>query len=117
MRDPHIPAPNINPTALVAPGAVVQGDVEIGSLTFVLFGVVIRAELDRVRIGTETNIQDNTVVHCDEGLPTSIGNRVTVGHSAVVHGAVVADRCLVGIGAILRATDLLGQGPDSLRPP
>jgi carbonic anhydrase/acetyltransferase-like protein (isoleucine patch superfamily) len=71
---------------------------------------VIRAELDRVEIGADTNIQDNSVVHCDEDAPCVIGERVTVGHAAVVHGAVVEDRCLVGIGAKLLNRSRLGEG-------
>jgi carbonic anhydrase/acetyltransferase-like protein (isoleucine patch superfamily) len=71
---------------------------------------VIRAELDRIAVGAETNIQDNSVVHCDEGIPCLIGDRVTVGHAAVVHGASVGDRCLVGIGAILLNRSKLGEG-------
>lgn len=110
MKDPYIPTPNIHPTALVAPGAVVYGDVEIRADTFVLFGAIIRAELDRVRIGSGTNIQDNAVVHCDEDLPSIIGDRVTIGHSAVVHGAAVGDNCLVGIGARALNGSELGEG-------
>jgi carbonic anhydrase/acetyltransferase-like protein (isoleucine patch superfamily) len=84
--------------------------VSIGPGAFVLFGVVIRAELDRVEIGADSNIQDNAVVHCDEDVPCVIGERVTVGHAAVVHGAQVGDRCLVGIGARLLNRSSLGEG-------
>jgi carbonic anhydrase/acetyltransferase-like protein (isoleucine patch superfamily) len=84
--------------------------VTIAPGAFVLFGVVIRAELDRVVIGADSNIQDNSVVHCDEDAPCVIGDRVTVGHSAVVHGALVGDRCLVGIGAKLLNRSRLGEG-------
>lgn len=82
----------------------------MGARVFVLFGVVIRAEFDRIEIGDETNVQDNSVIHCDEGLPCLIGRRVTVGHSAVVHGAEVGDHCLVGIGAKLLNGSRLGEG-------
>jgi carbonic anhydrase/acetyltransferase-like protein (isoleucine patch superfamily) len=75
-----------------------------------MFGVVIRAELDRVEVGAETNLQDNAILHCDEGIPTRIGRRVTVGHGAIVHGATVGDRCLVGIGAIALNGSELGEG-------
>lgn len=102
--------PRIDPSALIAPGAQVHGEVSIGARVFVLFGVVIRAELDRIEIGAGTNLQDNTVIHCDEGAPCLIGERVTVGHSAVVHGARVGDRCLVGIGAKLLNRSRLGEG-------
>ena len=110
MANLRLPEPRIDPTALIAPGAQVHGKVSVGARVFVLFGVVIRAEFDRIDIGAETNVQDNTVLHCDEGLPCLIGQRVTVGHSAVVHGAVVGDKCLVGIGAKLLNGSRLGEG-------
>jgi len=106
----RLPEPRINPGAFVAPGAHVYGDVTIGEHVFVLFGVVIRAELDRVDVGAQTNIQDNSVLHCDEGIPCVLGKRVTVGHAAVVHGALVGDRCLIGIGARLLNRSRLGEG-------
>ncbi|HSJ84337.1 MAG TPA: gamma carbonic anhydrase family protein [Acidimicrobiia bacterium] len=106
----HLPDPDIDPTALIAPGAHVHGRVSIGAGVSVFFGVVIRAELDRIDIGAETNVQDNVVVHCDDGVPCRMGQRVTVGHSAVVHGAEVGDRCLVGIGAMLLNGSRLGEG-------
>jgi carbonic anhydrase/acetyltransferase-like protein (isoleucine patch superfamily) len=107
---PDLAEPRIDPAAFVAPGAAIHGDVTIAPGAFVLFGVVIRAELDRVVIGADSNIQDNSVVHCDEDAPCVIGDRVTVGHSAVVHGALVGDRCLVGIGAKLLNRSRLGEG-------
>jgi carbonic anhydrase/acetyltransferase-like protein (isoleucine patch superfamily) len=106
----HLPEPKIDPEAFIAPGAVVYGDVTIGESVFVLFGVVIRAELDRVEVGAQTNIQDNSVLHCDEDVPCVLGKRVTVGHAAVVHGALVGDRCLIGIGAKLLNRSRLGEG-------
>ena len=110
MRSPHIPEPRIHPTALIAPGAVIHGDVTIDSDVFVLFGSVVRAELDRISIGSETNVQDNSVFHCDEGVPCLVGERVTVGHSAVVHGAIVEDRALVGVGAKALNRSRIGEG-------
>lgn len=110
MRPPHIPEPKIHPTALIAPGAQIHGDVTIDSDVFVLFGAVIRAELDRVEIGAETNVQDNSVFHCDEGAPCLVGERVTIGHSAVVHGALVGDRALIGIGAKALDRSRVGEG-------
>lgn len=86
------------------------GDVTIGAGAFILFGVVVRAELDRIVIGARTNIQDNSVLHCDEGVPCLIGERVTVGHSAVVHGAVVGDDALIGIGAKALNRSTIGEG-------
>lgn len=110
MRDPFIPEPKIDPSALIAPGAHVHGDVTIGARSFILFGVVIRAELDRITIGEETNVQDNSVFHCDEDVPCLVGDRVTVGHAAVVHGAIVEDRALIGIGAKMLNRSKVGEG-------
>lgn len=110
MRPPHIPTPQIDSSAVISPGAHVYGDVEIGPRSFVLFGAVIRAELDRISIGSETNVQDNVVIHCDEDIPTRIGDRVTIGHSAVVHGATIEDRTLIAIGARALNGSVMGEG-------
>ena len=110
MKAPHLPEPKIDQTALVAPGAHLFGDIAIGPEVFVLFGVVIRAELDRIEVGAQTNIQDNAVLHCDEGVPCLVGERVTIGHSAVVHGATVGDQALIGIGAKLLNRSVVGEG-------
>lgn len=110
MRDPFVPEPQIHPTALLAPNARVHGQVEIGPQSFILFGVVIRAELDRIIIGSETNIQDNSVLHCDEDVPCVLGDRVTVGHLAVVHGAAVGNKALIGIGARALNNSVIGEG-------
>lgn len=110
MRAPQIPQPKIHETALIAPGAHVYGDVTIDADAFVLFGAVIRAELDRIQIGAETNVQDNCVFHCDEEIPATVGRRVTVGHSAVIHGAEIGDRALIGIGARVLNGSSIGEG-------
>lgn len=110
MKPPHIPRPKIHPTAIVAPGAHVHGDVVIERDAFVLFGAVLRAELDRIVIGAESNVQDNSVLHCDEGVPCLIGARVTIGHAAVVHGSEVGDQALIGIGAIALNRTRIGEG-------
>jgi len=110
MKAPRIPPPLIHPGAVVAPGARIYGQVEIGDGCFVLFGVVIRAEFDSVVIGAQTNIQDNTVIHADAGIPCLIGERVTIGHAAVVHGAVVGDAALIGIGARALNRSEVGEG-------
>ena len=110
VRRPNIPPPRIDPEAVIAPGAHIYGDVTIGVDSFILFGVVIRAELDRVTIGWESNVQDNAVLHCDEGIPCQVGNRVTIGHGAVVHGSTVADRALIAIGARALNNSTIGEG-------
>lgn len=110
MKHPFIPEPKIHPTALIAPGAHIYGDVTIDAEVFVLFGAVIRAELDRIEIGSQSNLQDHSVFHCDEGVPCLVGERVTIGHGAVIHGAAVGNRALVGIGARALNRSTLGEG-------
>ena len=102
--------PRIHPRAFVAPGAQIHGDVTIDDSAVVLFGVVMRAEFDQIRVGRESNIQDGVIVHCDEGVPATIGDRVTVGHAAVVHGSTIGDNCLVGIGSRALNRSVLGEG-------
>jgi len=89
----------IDPSVFVAAGAVIIGDVRIGACSSVWFNAVIRADTDRVVIGERTNVQDGVIIHVDAGSPALIGSGVTIGHSAVVHGAVVEDDVLIGIGA------------------
>ena len=86
----------------VDPSAQVIGDVEIGAESSVWMNVVIRGDVNRIRIGSRTNIQDLTMIHVmRETHPTVIGNEVTVGHSAVVHGTTIEDRVLIGMAAVL----------------
>jgi len=110
LRSPHIPQPKIHETAVISPGAYIYGDVTIDADVFVLFGAVIRAELDRIEVGAETNIQDNCVFHCDEDVPAIVGRRVTVGHGAVIHGAEIGDGALIGIGAMALNRSSIGEG-------
>lgn len=92
--------PLIHPGAFLAPGAVVVGDVEIGAEASVWFGCVIRGDVNHVRIGALTNIQDGTIIHVSRGThPTLIGAGVTIGHGAIVHGCTVEDGAMIGIGA------------------
>ncbi len=102
--------PTIDPSAFVAPGAVVVGDVLLGPDASVWYGAVLRGDMDRIVVGTATNIQDGTIVHVDEGVPCSIGARVGVGHRAILHGCTVEDDCLVGMGAVLLNGVRLGPG-------
>lgn len=110
MEPLDLVVPRIHPEAFVASTAIIYGDVTIGAGASILFGVVIRAELDRIDVGQGTNVQDGTVVHCDEGVPSLIGSSVTIGHAAVVHGATIGDHCLVGIGARALNGSVLGEG-------
>ena len=94
--------PVIDPTAYIDPSAQVIGDVEIGEESSVWMNVVIRGDVNHVRIGRRSNVQDGTIVHVmHETHPTVIGDAVTIGHGAIVHGCTVEDRVLVGMGAIL----------------
>ena len=100
--------PRIDPSAFVAPGAQLIGDVEIGAQASVWYNCVLRGDVNRIRIGARTNIQDGTVLHVDsprpgheEGEPTIIGEEVLIGHLAMVHGCILHDRAFVGLGAIV----------------
>ena len=105
--------PRIAPSAFLAEGSVVVGDVEIGERSSLWFGTVVRGDVNHVRIGARTNVQDLTVVHVTSRThPTVIGDDVTVGHRAVLHGCTIKDRCLVGIGAIV--LDGAVVGPDAM---
>jgi carbonic anhydrase/acetyltransferase-like protein (isoleucine patch superfamily) len=103
--------PRIADSAYIDPSAQVIGDVVIGERTSVWPNVAIRGDVNHIRIGDETSIQDNTVVHVDrKKYPCLIGNRVTVGHSAVLHGCIVNDGALIGIGAIVLNGATIGEG-------
>jgi carbonic anhydrase/acetyltransferase-like protein (isoleucine patch superfamily) len=94
--------PKVHASAYVDQSAQVIGDVEIGEDSSVWMNVVLRGDVNVIRIGRRTNIQDGTIVHVMRGThPTRIGDAVTVGHAAVLHGCTIEDRVLVGIGAIL----------------
>lgn len=100
----------IHETVFVAPGAVVVGDVVIGQNSSLWYGVVIRGDVERITIGRNTNIQDNCVLHSDPSIPCSIGDRVTVGHAAIVHGADVQDDVLIGMRALIMNRAVIGKG-------
>ena len=102
--------PTIDPSAFVAHSAVIVGNVILAPRSIVMYGAVLRAEWERIQIGEESNIQDNCVFHTDAGKPVIVGRRVTVGHAAVVHGAVLDDECLIGIGAKVLNGAHIGEG-------
>jgi carbonic anhydrase/acetyltransferase-like protein (isoleucine patch superfamily) len=94
--------PKLAPSVFVAPNATVIGDVVIGGDSSVWFGAVVRGDVYPIRIGARTNVQDNAVVHVTGGkASTTIGDDVTVGHLALVHGCTIGDRCLIGMGSIV----------------
>jgi len=103
--------PRVHPTAYIDDSAQVIGDVEIGEESSVWMCVVIRGDVNRIRIGRRSNLQDGTIVHVMKDThPTIIGDDVTVGHAAVVHGCTIEDRCLIGMGAILLNGVRVGTG-------
>ncbi len=104
--------PTIDKSVFVAPNAIITGDTIIGKNSSVWFSCVIRGDVEKIRIGENTNIQDGTVVHVtranhaanktgDKGAPVTIGNNVTIGHSAIIHACTIQDNAFVGMGAIV----------------
>ncbi|MFM2375167.1 MAG: hypothetical protein RLZZ165_264 [Bacteroidota bacterium] len=103
--------PKLGDLAFLAENAVIIGDVEIGDQSSVWYGVVIRGDVHRIRIGHRTNIQDLVMVHATyEYSPTIIGHDVTIGHGAVIHGCEIKNRCLIGMNAVV--LDKAVVGPD-----
>jgi carbonic anhydrase/acetyltransferase-like protein (isoleucine patch superfamily) len=102
--------PRIAASAFIAPTAVLVGDVEIGEQASVWFGAVIRADIEPVRIGARSNVQDNCVIHTDAGAPAIIGADVSLGHGAIVHGATIGDGALIGMAATLLNNAEVGAG-------
>ena len=91
----------IHDTAFIAPGAVVLGDVTIGENSGIWYNAVVRGDRDSIVIGRESNIQDNAVVHLGSGYPVEIGDHVTIGHGAIVHGCKIGKNCIIGAGALV----------------
>lgn len=103
-------APRVADSAWVADSAQVMGDVELAEDASVWFGVVIRGDTETIRIGRGTNIQDASVLHADIGKPLTIGDYVTVGHKAMLHGCTVGEGSLIGIGAVVLNGAKIGKG-------
>ena len=103
-------APRLADSVWVADGAVIIGDVEIGPESSVWFGAVVRGDVNHIRVGARTNLQDYSVLHVTSRThPTIVGDDVTLGHRATLHGCTVKDRCLVGIGAIVMDGAVVGE--------
>jgi carbonic anhydrase/acetyltransferase-like protein (isoleucine patch superfamily) len=102
--------PAIHPTVFIASTAAVMGDVTIGSESSVWYGAVLRGDMAAIVIGSQTNLQDGTVVHVDEGVPCHVGSRVGVGHRVILHGCSVEDDCLIGMGSVLLNRVHIGAG-------
>jgi carbonic anhydrase/acetyltransferase-like protein (isoleucine patch superfamily) len=103
-------APKVALSAYVDPSAQVIGDVEIGERSSIWPNVSLRGDTGPIRIGAETSIQDNCVMHLDEGFPMTVGDRVTVGHSVTLHGCTIEDESLIGIGATVLNGARIGKG-------
>jgi carbonic anhydrase/acetyltransferase-like protein (isoleucine patch superfamily) len=99
-----------DPSAFIAPGAIVIGNVTLGAGASVWFNSVARGDADAIVIGPSTNIQDLSMLHADPGYPCLIGQRVTVGHAALIHGATIEDDVLIGMRAIIMNGAVIGRG-------
>jgi carbonic anhydrase/acetyltransferase-like protein (isoleucine patch superfamily) len=97
-------------SAFIAPGAIVLGDVTLGEHASIWYTAVLRGDMAPISIGDDTNIQDGTIVHVDEGAPCRIGCRVGVGHRVILHGCTVEDDCLIGMGSVLLNDVHVGSG-------
>jgi carbonic anhydrase/acetyltransferase-like protein (isoleucine patch superfamily) len=102
--------PAVHPEAWIAPGAVLVGRTDIAARASVWYGAVVRADMDSITLGARSNIQDGCVVHTDYGFPTAVGEGVSVGHRAVLHGCTIGDDVLVGMGAIVLNGARVGDG-------
>ncbi|HSG82002.1 MAG TPA: gamma carbonic anhydrase family protein [Gemmatimonadota bacterium] len=102
--------PEIHPDAFIASNAIILGDVTVERDASIWYGCVVRGDLEPISIGEGSNIQDLTVIHTDENLPALIGARVGVGHRSLLHGCVIEDECLIGMGAILLSGSVIGSG-------
>lgn len=102
--------PKIAASAFIAPTAVIVGDVEIGEFASVWFGAVLRGDTASIRIGARTNVQDNCVIHTDDGAPVTVGEGCSLGHGSIIHGATVGDGALIGMAATLLNRAEAGAG-------
>jgi carbonic anhydrase/acetyltransferase-like protein (isoleucine patch superfamily) len=102
--------PDVDETAFLAPTAAVIGRVRVERDAVVMFGAVLRGDRDAIVLGPGSNLQDNAVVHCDPGSPTTIGADVSVGHGAVVHGCTIGDEVLIGMNATVLNRAVIGAG-------
>ena len=102
--------PVLGERCFVAENAAVVGDVEMGRDCSVWFGASVRGDTASIRIGSGTNIQDNVTIHCSDGMPVRIGDRVSIGHNAVFHSAAAEDDVLIGMGAVVLDGAVIGRG-------
>lgn len=102
--------PRMSSDAYVMQGTYLIGDVLVKKHAGIWFGAVLRGDIAPIVIGEETNIQDNSVVHVDFDMPTIVGDRVTVGHGAILHGCIIEDECLIGMGATVLSGAVVEKG-------
>lgn len=102
--------PEVHESAFVAHTAVLIGQVKLGAGSSAFYGVVMRGDSNSITVGEGSNLQDNVVLHADPGFPTTVGNGVSVGHGAVVHGCTVEDDCLIGMSATIMNGAVIGAG-------
>ena len=101
--------PDVHPSAFVAPGSFVFGNVRLAANSSIWFNAVLRGDLAEIDIGDSTNVQDGSVLHVDQGFPLSIGPRVTIGHKAMLHGCTVSEESLIGINAVVLNGCVIGR--------
>lgn len=101
--------PQVGQDVFTAPTATLSGDVAMGDRSSAFYGVSVRGDSAPIRVGEGSNLQDNVVLHADTGYPCTVGAGVSVGHSAVVHGATVGDGCLVGMSATIMNGSVIGE--------
>ena len=103
-------APSVANKTFIADNATLIGRVTLKEGASVWYNCVLRADVDNIVIGQNTNIQDGTIIHCDPGVPTIVGDYVTVGHGAILHGCIIKDKALIGMGAIILDGAEVGEG-------
>lgn len=101
IRNYYEKLPKIAQNVFVAESADIIGDVEIKDGSSIWYRAVLRGDINKISIGNNVNVQDGCILHSDKECPTIIGNDVTIGHNAIVHGAIIGDRCLIGMGAVI----------------
>ncbi|MCD6122581.1 MAG: gamma carbonic anhydrase family protein [Spirochaetales bacterium] len=100
--------PEVKEAIFIAENSTITGEVILKKNVSIWFGAVLRADIAPITVGEGSNIQDNAVVHVDYGSPAVIGNYVTIGHSAVIHGCIIGDTCIVGMGAVVLSGAVIG---------
>ena len=102
-------SPKVHSTTFIADGAMIIGDVTVGEESSIWFNCVLRGDLERIEIGKRTNIQDGAILHLDKDRPCIVGDEVTIGHGAVVHGCVVGDGAMISMGAVVLSGAKIGE--------